>query len=81
MYNTITIFLDMNRSYTKNCIRKGKSLLKLEKKHCIILGRGGVGAVVGVLTFYTNNPSSNPAQIYNFSVKIVVEKNKNNEQK
>ena len=46
-----------------------------------ILGRSGVGAVVGVLTFYTNNPSSNPAQIYNFSVKIVVEKNKNNEQK
>ena len=40
------------------------------------MGRGG-GQVVSVLAFYSDDPSSNPAEVYNFSVKIVIEKNKN----
>ena len=32
------------------------------------LGRGS-GQVVSVLTFYSDDPSSNPAEVYNFSVK------------
>ena len=39
-------------------------------------GCGG-GQVVSVLAFYTNDPSSNPAEAYSFSVKFVFEKNKN----
>ena len=30
-----------------------------------------------VFAFYSNDPSSNPAEVYNFSVEIIVEKNKN----
>ena len=33
------------------------------------LGSGG-GQVVSVLAFYSDDPSSNPAEIYNFSVKL-----------
>ena len=40
------------------------------------MGRGG-GQVVSVLAFYSDDPSSNPAEVYNFSVKIVIEKNEN----
>ena len=40
------------------------------------MDRGG-GQVVSVLAFYFNNPSSNPAEAYSFSVKFVFEKNKN----
>ena len=43
----------------------------------LVLGRGGGGQIVSVLTFYSNNPSLNPARVYNFSVKFVVEKNEN----
>ena len=32
------------------------------------MGRGG-GQVVSVLPFYSNDPSLNPAEVYNFSVK------------
>ena len=39
-------------------------------------GRGG-GQVVSVLAFLSNNPSLIPAEVQNFSVKIVVEKNEN----
>ena len=42
-------------------------------------GCGG-GQVVSVLAFYSDDPSSNRAGIYNFSVKIVVEKNENKKQ-
>ena len=35
------------------------------------LGRGG-GLVVSVLTFYSNDPSSIPAEVYNFSVKLLL---------
>ena len=38
-------------------------------------GRGGC-QVVSVLAFYSNDPSSNPAEAYNFSIKFVFEKNK-----
>ena len=37
----------------------------------------GVGQVVSMLAFYSNNPSSNPADAYSFSVKFVFEKNEN----
>ena len=37
------------------------------------MGCGG-GQVVSVLAFYSNNPSSNPAEAYSFSVKFLFEK-------
>ena len=40
------------------------------------LGCGG-GLVVRVLAFYSDDPSSIPAEVYNFFCKIVVEKNEN----
>ena len=40
------------------------------------MGRGG-GQVVSMLAFYSNDPSSNPADAYCFSVKFVFEKNEN----
>ena len=39
-------------------------------------GRGG-GQVVSMLAFYSDDPSSNPADAYSFSVQIVFEKNEN----
>ena len=42
----------------------------------LMLGRGG-GQVVSMLALYSDDPSSNPAEVYNFSVKIVIEKNEN----
>ena len=33
--------------------------------------------MVSVLAFCSNDPSLNPAEVYNFSVEIVVEKNEN----
>ena len=32
--------------------------------------RGG-GQVVNILAFYSDDPSSNPAEVYNFSVKLL----------
>ena len=41
------------------------------------LGRGGV-QVVSVLAFFSDDPSSNPAEAYSFfSIKLVYEKIKN----
>ena len=40
------------------------------------MGRGG-GQVVSVLAFYSDDPSSNPAETCSFSVKLVFEKNEN----
>ena len=37
-----------------------------------ILGRGGRGQVVSVLAFYSDDPSSNPADAYSFTVKFVL---------
>ena len=42
-----------------------------------LLGRGG-GQVVSVLAFYSDNPSSNPAEVYNFSVKLLLKRTKIN---
>ena len=39
-------------------------------KSCF-LGRGG-GQVVSVLNFYSDDPSSNPADVYSFFFKICV---------
>ena len=40
------------------------------------MGSGG-GQVVSVLAFYSDDPSSNPAEAYSFCVKFVFEKNEN----
>ena len=40
------------------------------------MGCGG-GLVVSVLAFYSDDPSSIPAEVYNFFCKIVVENNEN----
>ena len=39
------------------------------------MGRGG-GQVVSVLAFYSDDPSSNPAEVYSFFRNIRIEKNK-----
>ena len=33
--------------------------------------------MVSVLAFYSNDPSSNPADVYSYFVQIVIEKNEN----
>ena len=43
----------------------------------LCLGRGG-GQVVSVLAFYSDDPSSNPAEVYNFSVKLLLKRTKIN---
>ena len=45
-----------------------------------VMGRGG-GQVVSALAFYSDDPSSNPADAYRFSVQIVFEKNENKQKK
>ena len=40
-------------------------------------GCGG-GQVVSVLAFYSDDPSSNPAEVYNFSVKLLLKRMKIN---
>ena len=47
------------------------SVLKMNAK-----SRGG-GLVVSVLAFYSDDPSSIPAEVYNFFCKNIVEKNEN----
>ena len=34
--------------------------------------------MVSVLAFYSDNPSSNPAEVYNFSVKLLLKRTKIN---
>ena len=43
-------------------------------------GRGG-GQVVSVLAFYSDDPSSNPAEVYNFSVKLLLKRTKINKKR
>ena len=38
------------------------------------LGRGGGGQVVSVLAFYFDDLSSNPTEVYNFSVKLYLKR-------
>ena len=45
-------------------------------KQKLLMSRGG-GQVVSVLPLYSDDPSSNPAEVYSFSVKFVFEKNEN----
>ena len=47
----------------------------MSNDHNSIEGRGS-GQVVSVLAFYSNNPSSNPAEVHRFSDNIVFENNK-----
>ena len=52
----------------------GKLIDQTVLRNCLkILGRGG-GQVVSVLAFYSDDPSSNPADAYVFSVIFVLEK-------
>ena len=37
--------------------------------------------MVSVLAFYSDDPRSNPAEVYNFSVKIFIEKNENKQKR
>ena len=37
--------------------------------------------MVSVLAFYSDDPSSNPAEAYSFSVKFVFEKNENKQKR
>ena len=41
------------------------------------MGRGG-GQVVSMLAFYSDDPSSNPTDVYNFSVKLLLKRTKIN---
>ena len=44
------------------------------------MGRGG-GLVVSVLAFYSDDPSSIPAEVYNFSVKLLLKRTKINKKR
>ena len=46
----------------------------------LMLGRGG-GQVVSMLAFYSDDPSSNPAEVYNFSVKLLLKRTKINKKR
>ena len=48
--------------------------------HLMGMGCGG-GQVVSVLAFYSDNPSSNPAEVYNFSVKLLLKRMKINKKR
>ena len=43
-------------------------------------GCGG-GQVVSVLAFYSDDPSSNPAEVFNFSVKLLLKRTKINKKR
>ena len=53
-----------------------RSTSKKTIKTYLVRGRGG-SQVVSVLAFYSDDPSSNPAEVYSFSVQFVLEKNEN----
>ena len=42
----------------------------------VVKGRGGGGQVVSVLALYSDYPSLNLSEVYNFSVKLYLKKNK-----
>ena len=48
-----------------------RNVMRFKRSDC------GGGQVVSVFAFYSNDPSSNPAEAYSFSVKFSFEKNKN----
>ena len=45
------------------------------------LGPGGDGQVVSVLTFYSDDPSSNAAEGYSFSIKFELVKSENDQKR
>ena len=45
-----------------------------------MLGRGG-GQVVSVLAFYSDDPSSNHAEVYNFPVNFLLKRTKINKKR
>ena len=60
------------------CLRYGLyDLLNNRDKHLGSKGRGG-GQVVSVLALYSDDPSSYPAEVYNFSVKLLLKRTKIN---
>ena len=64
--------------YDAKCLSRVPLLSRLEiENFCLILGFGGGGdQVVSVLAFNSDDPSSNPAEAYNFSVKLLLKKRK-----
>ena len=40
------------------------------------MSRGGCDQVVSVIAIQSNEPSSNPAEVYNFSVKLLLKRTK-----
>ena len=50
------------------------------KKHFLRKGRGG-GLVVSVLASYSNDPSSIPAEVYNFFCKLLLKRTKINKKR
>ena len=60
------------------CLRYGLyDLLNNRDKHLGSKGRGG-GQVVSVLALYSDDPSSNPAEVYSFSVILCLKRTKIN---
>ena len=54
----------------------GKLIDQTVLRNCLkILGRGG-GQVVSVLAFYSDDPSSNPAEVYSLSVILCLKERK-----
>ena len=69
--------------YVQNGQRLVSSWCPFEKnvtKTLFYPGRGG-GQVVSVLAFYSDDPSSNPAEVYNFSVKLLLKRTKINKKR
>ena len=49
-------------------------------KVLLAMGPGG-GQVVSMPAFYSDDPSSNPAEVYNFSVKLFLKRTKINKKR
>ena len=55
----------------------GRLINDLRDDHCNANKQTGGDQVVSALAFYSDDPSSNPTEAYNFSGKFVFEKNEN----
>ena len=75
----------LKSSIFSTIVRRFHSLLHKSARECQIDYSFWMGRVVGidanVLTFNSDDPSSNLANVYNFSELIVVEKTKMNEKR
>ena len=54
---------------------------KVSQKRKRSLGRGGGCQVVSVFAFYSDDPCSNPAEVYNFWVKLLLKRTKINKKR